>query len=136
MKRVVLAMGLLALLAGCEGSPDDLARREDLSTATTLELCFASGIRPASSAERARLLDEVRRRGEITQRERDTALQRRVFIGMSQTGAQCSWGLPYSINRTTFSFGVHEQWVYVSGPYNIPSSFLYFEDGRLTAIQN
>jgi hypothetical protein len=41
-----------------------------------------------------------------------------------------SWGKPQSINRTTTRHGVHEQWVYGS------RSYLYFENGVLTAIQN
>lgn len=41
-----------------------------------------------------------------------------------------SWGEPESINKTTGSYGTHEQWVY--GSYN----YLYFENDKLTAIQN
>lgn len=133
---IMAAIGATMLLTGCAGSPIELAGREDLSTASTRELCSAADFAGVNSPERARLLNEVRRRGEITAREIEAARQGKVFIGMSQTGAACSWGPPYDINRTTFSFGVHEQWVYVSGQYNIPRNFLYFEDGRLTTIQN
>ena len=53
-----------------------------------------------------------------------------VAIGMSRQDAlDSSWGRPRSINRSTFSFGVHEQWVYDGG-------YLYFENGVLTSIQN
>jgi hypothetical protein len=41
-----------------------------------------------------------------------------------------SWGKPKSVNRTTTGYGVREQWVYGDGNY------LYFENGKLTAIQN
>lgn len=41
-----------------------------------------------------------------------------------------AWGEPSSINKTTGSWGTHEQWVYGSGNY------LYFEGNKLTAIQN
>lgn len=53
----------------------------------------------------------------------------KVRIGMNQNACRLSWGEPRKINRTTGSYGVHEQWVY----YN---SYLYFENGKLTAIQN
>ena len=55
-----------------------------------------------------------------------------VRIGMTakQVREQTSFGEPVSVNRTTTSKGVREQWVYPSDQY------LYFENGRLTAIQN
>ena len=53
----------------------------------------------------------------------------KVHIGMTKEQAIAAWGNPGDINRTTSSFGVHEQWVY-------GSSYLYFEDGILTTVQN
>jgi hypothetical protein len=54
-----------------------------------------------------------------------------VRIGMTQQDVLASsWGRPHHINRTTYRWGTHEQWVY--GERN----YLYFEDGTLTAIQN
>lgn len=53
-----------------------------------------------------------------------------VKTGMTKEMCTESWGAPSSINKTSGSFGVHEQWVYDSG------SYLYFEDGILTTIQN
>jgi hypothetical protein len=53
-----------------------------------------------------------------------------VSIGMTQEEVlQSSWGRPRRVNRTTYSFGTHEQWVYDGG-------YLYFENGVLTTIQN
>ena len=40
-----------------------------------------------------------------------------------------SWGDPDDINRTIGSFGVHEQWCY-------GYQYLYFEDGKLTVMQD
>ena len=54
----------------------------------------------------------------------------KVFIGMTSDQAKFSWGLPDNINRTHTGSRVHEQWVYSSG------SYLYFENGLLTSIQN
>ena len=39
-------------------------------------------------------------------------------------------GSPESCNRTTGSYGEHEQWVY---EYDV---YLYFENGILTAVQH
>jgi hypothetical protein len=47
-----------------------------------------------------------------------------------QVVEQTSWGKPESINRSTGSWGVHEQWVYGGRNY------LYFENGKLASIQN
>lgn len=55
--------------------------------------------------------------------------QGKVRIGMKQEVCRLSWGEPNHINKTTGSFGVHEQWVYYD-------NYLYFENGKLTAIQN
>ncbi len=55
-----------------------------------------------------------------------------VRIGMpAERVRYSSWGRPDHINRSVYRDGVrHEQWCYSSG------SFLYFEDGILTGIQN
>lgn len=55
-----------------------------------------------------------------------------VSVGMSpQDVYDSSWGHPESVNRTTTAFGVHEQWVYPGH-----HSYLYFQNGVLTSIQN
>ena len=58
--------------------------------------------------------------------------QRKVKIGMTKKMCIDSWGEPSKINKTIGSFGVQEQWVYGS----IEASYLYFENGKLTFIQN
>lgn len=57
-------------------------------------------------------------------------LKGRVRIGMTKAMARLSWGEPSDINTTTTAYSTHEQWVYSVGNY------LYFENGKLTAIQN
>lgn len=54
----------------------------------------------------------------------------RVFVGMTSQQAELSWGKPEEINRTTVGSKRSEQWVYTSG------SYLYFDHGALTGIQN
>ena len=52
-------------------------------------------------------------------------------IGMTtQTVLDCGWGEPDRVNRTVTATGVREQWVYDDG------SYLYFDNGKLTAIQD
>jgi len=57
----------------------------------------------------------------------------RVRIGMTAAQARLSWGEPDSVNRSSGSWGTHEQWVYGT---DIQRQYLYFENGRLTSIQN
>jgi hypothetical protein len=60
-------------------------------------------------------------------------------IGMTRLEAVAAWGSPRDINTTTTARGRHEQWCYggVTGSGNVlPMSFLYFENGILTTIQN
>ncbi|WP_141213309.1 hypothetical protein [Janthinobacterium sp. PC23-8] len=54
-----------------------------------------------------------------------------VRIGMTAKQVRASnWGGPESINRSTGSYGTHEQWVYGGGNY------IYFENGIVSSIQN
>lgn len=71
--------------------------------------------------------------------EYQTELDRRVLaakpnikLGMTQkqVSSQSNWGKPNDVNRTTASYGVHEQWVYEGKGY------LYFENGKLVTIQD
>lgn len=64
-----------------------------------------------------------------------SAIQReKVIMGMNATQVLLSWGEPDDINRTAGSWGVHEQWVYDYGDFE--ADYLYFENGKLTSVQN
>lgn len=52
-----------------------------------------------------------------------------VRIGMTAEVMRESWGRPNSINSSTYSFGVREQWVYGSGRY------VYLDDGVVSSYQ-
>lgn len=54
----------------------------------------------------------------------------KVKIGMTSEMCIESWGKPIDNLRTTTAYGLHEQWVYNTKTY------LYFDDGILTTIQN
>lgn len=63
--------------------------------------------------------------------ERAEKKKQGVHVGMTQHDVlDCSWGKPQKINRTIMAHSTHEQWVYGIG------SYLYFQGGVLTAIQN
>jgi len=53
-----------------------------------------------------------------------------ISIGMNRCGAMASWGAPERVNKSTYSFGTREQWVYGNRNY------LYFDGERLTSYQN
>lgn len=57
-------------------------------------------------------------------------MKKQVRLGMTAEQCRAAWGRPQDINRTSGSYGVHEQWVYGGNNY------LYFEDGILTTVQN
>lgn len=67
---------------------------------------------------------------ERQEREFSGRFQRPIRIGDSESQVMSvGWGAPSKVNRTTTAAGVQEQWVYEG------NRFLYFDNGRLTAIQ-
>jgi outer membrane protein assembly factor BamE (lipoprotein component of BamABCDE complex) len=56
----------------------------------------------------------------------------RIRVGMTKEQVRAAWGRPYAVNTTTTGYGTREQWVM----QEIGSSYVYFEDGICTAIQN
>lgn len=97
----------------------------------------------ARRAEEERQREEARLQREKEEREHKAALYRKygrqtadlilagkVRIGMTREMCREAWGSPDDINRSSGSWGVHEQWVYGLG------SYLYFENGILSSIQN
>lgn len=55
-----------------------------------------------------------------------------IYIGMTDDQVRAAWGRPYRVNRTTSANGVHEQWVM----HEMGGSYVYFEDGICTTVQN
>lgn len=63
----------------------------------------------------------------------------KLRLGMSADSAKALVGSPDKINRTVTQGGVHEQWVYrpeIEEGSPVLTRFLYFEGGRLTALQD
>jgi hypothetical protein len=54
----------------------------------------------------------------------------KIGVGMTEDQVKAAWGNPRDINRTTTAYGSREQWVYSM------SSYVYLDDGVVTAIQN
>lgn len=63
-------------------------------------------------------------------------VKRPPAIGMTTWEArESTWGEPYDVNRTTYSSGVQEQWIYKGyGRYG-KTKYLFFSNGRLTSIR-
>jgi len=107
----------------------EAAKRIAARTTTIRDGTICRGDEKPSRERVARLLAQ---HPEWDDADLGTVACRHVRIGMTAEMARAAWGPPRDVNRTTYSFGVHEQWVY--GEYG--SNYLYFEDGRLTSIQN
>lgn len=63
------------------------------------------------------------------------AARGRIMTGMSATHVRRSWGSPTKINRTTGSYGVHEQWIYDRGEIG-RSQYVYLQNGIVSSIQS
>jgi len=88
--------------------------------------------RERESAKKTKLSGEEKKKliekwGEVVAR-RVSAGQ--IWIGMTDQMARESIGSPKSKNKSTYSFGVHEQWIYPNNKY------LYFENGVLKSWQD
>ncbi len=82
---------------------------------------------------KAKEKEEQRRKQILTkygQHNGQTILEGKVRIGFTKAMCIEAWGEPNDINKSSGSWGVHEQWCYSDG------SYLYFENGKLTSIQN
>jgi hypothetical protein len=79
----------------------------------------------------------VKEHPELDGKTKKAILAEKIIIGMSKEEVIASWGNPHDINKSVGSWGVHEQWVYGYWSYNvfIPTSYLYFENEKLTGWQ-
>lgn len=83
--------------------------------------------------EAARLKEQEKKIAKYPKAIQQLIRQGRVRMGMTAAQVRLSWGEPDAINRSSGSWGVHEQWVYGT---DIQRQYLYFENGRLTSVQN
>jgi len=78
------------------------------------------------------IVDDMDARGvsdEMIRKTLHAALYKEVFVGMPASAARIALGAPRTANETTTAAGTSQQWVY-------GNSYLYIENGRVTAIQN
>jgi DNA-directed RNA polymerase subunit N (RpoN/RPB10) len=88
---------------------------------------------PELGKQYERKVDSMESPEEKAERLREAARRKKqgVSLGMlPEEVVASSWGKPQRVNKTTTQRGTNEQWVY-SG-----NNYLYFENGRLTAIQH
>lgn len=79
--------------------------------------------------KRVKFIKNALERTKPTQEELEILKKRKVRIGMTKDMALVGWGIPKHKNNTTSRYGTRSQWVY-------ENSYLYFNDGILTTIQN
>ena len=97
-------------------NPADAELKRALATARRERIAYLAHEKAQQRADEA--ADRARRR------------RQGVAVGMSQNDVLLSsWGRPDHINRSEYSWGNTEQWVYSTGNY------LYFRNGVLSAIQ-
>jgi hypothetical protein len=122
-----------------KGELDDRMKTARDENASSLDRFIAieqiEDMDPAKGAELKPLKAQISKLIEAQQAKtaKETVEKKRksgVSLGMSKEDVLASsWGHPKSINRSVYSFGVREQWVYGGGNY------LYFKDGVLDSIQ-
>ena len=79
--------------------------------------------------EREKQRQAAIRAGAWPQHIETAVLERRVLPGMTAEQVTLAWGKPRHVNQTLRSSRISEQWVYSI------STYVYFENGRVTAIQ-
>jgi hypothetical protein len=108
------------------------ARLEAIAAIAAVDQDRAAKLEPLRERMQAAYDRELQaNRDKVAAAERARKKREGVAVGMSVDDVlSSSWGKPQSVNRTTTALGVNEQWVYGGGNY------LYFTNGKLTAIQN
>lgn len=117
------------LIAELMAVPQDAGPPSDLCRARFSEL------ERAAQAQRAlRRREEEARQARIRAQDypppiEASLIKREVSIGMTPDQVRLAWGPPERIHETITAAGRRQQWVYPG------QSFLYFENGVVTAIQ-
>ncbi len=117
-----------------ELEPQEVQARLDKFASDKVAKLEAQAEERRKAEESAAKWKAERRAEEEARRKKQEAIAKRpdARIGMTakQVIEKTNWGEPESVNRTVTQYGAEEQWVYGLGTY------LYFKNGRLTAIQN
>jgi 2-keto-3-deoxy-galactonokinase len=116
----------------------------ELDTATvaatrTVDICASVAAARAGNASADTLavgMAELTQRGAFSTAELNAISAGQVFIGMTEDAMICAvGGTFYGVNTTTTAFGRSTQFVVGDGKY-VLRSYIYTDDGVVTAIQN
>ena len=120
-------------MSACDFSPAGI--RASLQKEDTNDVADAYYTGGASSVYGQAARAELEARNAIPPADWGAIDQREVAVGMGPISVEAAWGYPTAINTTTTAQGQDDQWVY--RPCDTCSaSYVYFTDGRVTAIQN
>jgi hypothetical protein len=106
-------------------------KADDRDKARHIELLVVAS--PEEGAKYASMVPKLIARADNKDRQAKAAVQKKEGVSLGMTTEEVlasSWGRARSINRTTHSWGIDEQWVYGG------RSYLYFKNGLLVTIQN
>ena len=128
---LILPLSLAPSLFSYQIEPYDLTERRNEPTFDKQQLAEATAYEAKLEKEKL-AKEEVQKQliKKYGQTYGTLISERKVQIGMTKEMCEAAWGKPESINKSSGAWGVHEQWVYGL------SSYLYFENGKLTSIQN
>jgi len=138
MYKLITALAL-TLLTGCAITPID---QNNVKTLTTLEICRSAKDERRAPHLRQMIFDEIKGRGIASDKDIAHINTQKVFIGMTDCGLIMSKGLPNElfacgdINVTNYEGGVSMQYVYRDCSGILKDTYIYTDNGFVTAIQN
>ena len=74
-------------------------------------------------------MEQMVKEGNFITQETTQAIKNNPALGMTaEEVLQTTWGKPKRINKTTYTWGIEEQWIYPDNQY------IYLENGIVVAI--
>ncbi|WP_172676918.1 hypothetical protein [Aestuariivita boseongensis] len=145
MKKLICALAVGLFITACTDSfynkeLEEIGALPDLSGVSSVDICDAAAYftYDAPSGDKAtarRLLSEVLKRRDISQKDYNSALTGDVELGMDDLAATCAWGLPdeeeefYLANGRKFT-----RWTYRYGEYGLDRDTIELIDDRVVSI--
>ncbi|WP_313183801.1 hypothetical protein [Lacrimispora sp.] len=101
---------------------------------TETDSTYVTEEREVNNRERKQMIDELQEKAKASRKYNETVTITETktdpLIGMtSEEVIASTWGKPIKINKTTYAWGVTEQWCYKDNRY------IYLENGSVVAIQ-
>lgn len=110
---------------------DKESARNRIAALDKLRVAQGAAADPSLKAIHDKLVAQLKREREA-ELKAEAARKKREGVTLGMTPEEViasSWGKPHRVNRSVYSFGVHEQWVYHG------SNYLYFRNGVLDSVQ-